>query len=71
MDIEILSVNHYPSADRARIGKLDTLVIYRIDNKRNDTLVIPDEIDDAKVLQARITEKAKTRGAAIGHKFSV
>lgn len=71
MDIEILSVNHYPSADRARIGKLDTMVVFRLDNKRTDTLIIPDDTDDAKTIQSRVTERVKGRASAIGHKFSV
>ena len=71
MEIEIISHSHFPAVDPARLGKLDTLVIYRVDNKRQDTIMLPGEIDDVKVIQAKIAEKAKSRGAVVGHKFTV
>jgi len=70
MEIEILSHSHFPSADRTRVGQLDTLVIFRVDGKRNDTLMLPGEVDDPKILQAKIADKVKKTAAVVGHKFT-
>ncbi len=71
MEIEILSHSHFPSADRGRMGQLDTLVIYRVDGKRNDSLLLSGEVDDPKILQAKIAEKIKKTAAVVGHKFTL
>ncbi len=71
MEIEILSHSHFPAADPKRIGQLDTLVIFRVDGKRQDTLMLPGEVDDVKTLQAKITDRLKTSKSVIGHKFTV
>ncbi len=70
MEIEILSHSHFPAVDRNRLGQLDTLVIFRVDNKRNDTLLLPGEVDDPKALQAKIVEKIKKSASVVGHKFT-
>ncbi len=71
MEIEILMVHHLPSAAKERMGKLDTMVIYRVDGKRNDVVIIPDDSDDPKLIQQKITERLKGRAQPIGHKFQV
>lgn len=71
MDIEILTHSHFPATDRERLGKLDTLVIFRIDGKRNDSIVLPGEVDDPKILSSKIAEKVKKTAAVVGLKFTV
>jgi hypothetical protein len=71
MEIEILSHSHFPSADRGRVGQLDTLVIYRVDGKRNDTVLLTGEVDDPKILAAKIADKVKKTASVVGHKFTV
>jgi hypothetical protein len=71
MDIEILAVHHMPSAAKERMGKLDTMAIFRVNNKRNDVVIIPEDTDDPKVIQQKITERMKGRGQPVGHKFTL
>ncbi len=71
MEIVIISHSHFPSVDIKRAGQMDTLVIYRIDGRYNDSVLLPGSVDDAKVLQAKITEAVKSRPSVIGHKFTV
>jgi hypothetical protein len=71
MDVEILSHSHFPSADVKRVGQMDTLVIYRVDAKRNDSMILPGEVDDPKVIQSKIADRLKSAKNVIGHKFTV
>jgi len=71
MEIEILSHSHFPSMDKNRLGSSDTLVIFRIDNKRTDTIMLPGAVDDVKVLQSEIAKAVKLRANVVGHKFTL
>lgn len=71
MEVEILSVQQYPSAQKDRIGQMDTFVLVRIDGKRTDSFLFPYTIIDPAELERAINNEVKTRSALIGHKFSI
>ncbi len=71
MEIEILSHSNFPAADPKRPGQMDTLIIFRVDKKRTDSLLVPGEVTDLKIIQARIADKLKASAPILGHKFNL
>lgn len=71
MEVEILSHSHMPSAMKDRMGQVDTIVIYRVDNRTVDTLTLPGNINDKKLIEAEICKQVKAGKALTGYKFEV
>jgi hypothetical protein len=71
MEIEVINVQQFPATDIKRIGQFDTLVVYRVDKKRSDSLIIPGANPDKPTIEKAIAEQQKTRGPLLGHKFEI
>lgn len=71
MQIEVINVQQFPASDPKRLGQFDTLVVYRIDKKRTDSLTIAVASPDKAAIEKAITEQQKTRAPLIGHSFDI
>lgn len=71
MEIEIVDVRKLPAPDPKRIGQSDTFVSFRKDGRAIDTLIIPIDTNDIKVIETAIAKELTSRAKAIGHKFNL
>lgn len=70
-EIKILEVRKILSADPARIGKMDTIVVYNVDGTRVHFVMVPkDTPTEADILEA-IKKEEKARSAIVGKSFKV
>lgn len=70
-EIEILEVRQILSAEKERLGKADTLVIYEKDKKKRGFVVIPlDKPTEKQVLDA-IAATEKQQSAMVGKSFKI
>ncbi len=71
MQIEIVSVQAFPATDPKRIGQFDSMIVYRIDKRRVDSLTIAVANPDKAAIEKAIVEQQKTRASLIGHSFEI
>ncbi len=71
MQIEILSVQQFPATDLKRLGQFDSLIVYRIDAKRSNSLTVPKNPVSKDEIEKAIVEQQKAIAPLIGHKFEI
>ena len=70
-EIKILEVRKVLSTDPGRIGKMDTIVVYNIDNARVSFIVLSkDPISETDIAEA-VKKEEKGRTALVGKTFKV
>jgi len=69
--VKILDIRTVPSVDPERLGKLDTLVTYQVDNFRVYVLRIPKEEVTEEDLKKYIKEDLKKREKFVGKELVV
>ena len=71
MEIEIIEAIDVPTADPARLGKLDTWITYKVEGARVYSLAIPKEFATEEKIMQSIREAEEGRAKLIGRKFTV
>ncbi len=71
MEIEILSTMQMPNPASKPPGQTQTLVLFRVDGKRTDSITIPKATSDVKEIESAIAAEVKNRAKLPGHKFEV
>jgi hypothetical protein len=69
--VTIVRTQIVKSADLARAGRDDMLVIYTTDTGRSDSVTVPAEDATATVIQAAIQLREKQAGQLHGQQFEV
>jgi len=69
--VEILSVQQFPATDTKRLGQFDTLVVYRADNLRTNSVTLAKSPVDVKDIEKAIVEQTKAIAPLLGHKFEI
>ena len=70
-EIKILEVRKVLSTDPGRIGKMDTIVVYNVDNARVSFIVLSkDPISETDIAEA-VKKEEKGRTALVGKTFKV
>ena len=70
-EIKILEVRKVLSTDPGRIGKMDTIVVYNVDNTRVSFVVLSkDPISETDIAEA-VKKEEKGRTALVGKTFKV
>jgi hypothetical protein len=70
-EIVILDVKKFMSTDPARVGKLDTFVIYSVDKDRKAFVAIRKDAPTDAEIKAAIAADEKARAANVGKTFSI
>ena len=69
--VKILDIRTVPSVDPERLGKLDTLVTYQVDNFRVYVLRIPKEEVSEEDLKKYIREDLEKKKQFVGKELTV
>ena len=69
--VKILDIRTVPSVDPERLGKLDTLVTYQVDNFRVYVLRIPKEEVSEEDLKKYIREDLEKKKRFVGRELTV
>ncbi|MHC1600503.1 MAG: hypothetical protein ACXQS5_06775 [Candidatus Methanospirareceae archaeon] len=69
--VKILDIRTVPSVDPERLGKLDTLVTYQVDNFRVYVLRIPKEEVSEEDLKKYIKEDLEKKKRFVGRELTV
>ncbi len=69
--VTILVTRQIPSADPARVGKMDYAVTYRVDGGPAEYVTLPKDAPTEAEITAAIAAKLKTRGALVGKTLTI
>lgn len=70
-EIKILEVRKVMSTDAGRVGKLDTIVVYNVDNARVSFVVVPKDAPSETEIAEIIKKEEKGRSAIVGKSFKM
>lgn len=70
-EVEIIDVRPVPSTDASRLGKMDTLVTYRVDQFRVYVVRIPNENPSEEDIRNAIREQLEKIGRWAGKKLTL
>ncbi len=68
---KVLDARQFPSADRARPGKMDVLVTYEIAGTAQYSIVVPEELATRDGVQAAIAADVRRRQDLRGGEFTI
>lgn len=71
MKIEVINVLSFPSTDPKRLGQTDSLVFYRVDKIRADSVTIAKANPTAQEIETAVSAQIKAKAPLIGHSFEV
>lgn len=71
MHVEVINVQQFPATDPARIGKFDSLIVYRATGGRMNSVTIAKSPVDTKEIEKAIAEHEKSLSKLVGHKFDI
>ena len=70
-EVKVLEVRKVLSTDPGRVGKMDTIVVYNVDNARVSFIVLSkDPISETDIAEA-VKKEEKGRTALVGKTFKV
>jgi len=69
--VKVLDVRRAPSLATGRIGQLDTLVTYQIDDGGAHSVSIPKDAPTAVEIEKAVKDDVASRSKFIGHTFEV
>ena len=70
-EIKVIDVRDLPSADVARMGKWDKIVVYEIDAEHRYSVAVPAESFSEDTLRAAVKADMETRTKWLNKKFQV
>ena len=70
-EVTILSMNDIPSRDPKRVGRIDTMIFYRIGRYQTGNVTHPKEKLSEKVIEDLIKKDVEVKAKYTGLKFNV